>query len=149
VTGPKGPVALCEAVREREGLLVDDASIEQLYGALARQGRLILERDDAAPRSPVLDQVEAERREHGEADYPDAHRTEDLHGELGLTDAEDAADFVEALIAHDELSWSALLVHRLAEVVDAADPAARRAELVQLAALAVAWAEAIDKRGSP
>ena len=46
-------------------------------------------------------------------------------------------------------NWSVILVEELAEVVDAAarrDTAGLRDELVQVAAVAVAWLEAIDRR---
>lgn len=47
-------------------------------------------------------------------------------------------------------NWAAILVEEVSEAVDAiGDDAALRAELVQVAAVAVAWVEAIDRRLGP
>ena len=47
------------------------------------------------------------------------------------------------------VTWAHILIEEVAEAVDATvetDPALLRAELVQVAAVAVAWIEAIDRR---
>lgn len=47
-------------------------------------------------------------------------------------------------------SWAAILMEEVGEALEAGDPVALRAELVQIASVAVAWVEAIDRReGSP
>lgn len=47
-------------------------------------------------------------------------------------------------------TWGHILIEEVAESIEAAvdDPAELRAELVQVAAVAVAWCEAIDRRAS-
>lgn len=44
-------------------------------------------------------------------------------------------------------TWELILAEEFWEAVAEADPAKLRAELIQVAAVAVAWAEAIDRRG--
>lgn len=46
-----------------------------------------------------------------------------------------------------ELSWFMIALEELLDAAETASPAELRAELVQLAAVAVAWIEAIDERG--
>jgi hypothetical protein len=43
-------------------------------------------------------------------------------------------------------SWSHILREEVAEAMAESDPAKLRAELIQVAAVAVAWVEAIDRR---
>lgn len=43
-------------------------------------------------------------------------------------------------------NWEDVLVEEVAEAIDAPDDAALREELVQVAAVAVAWIECIDRR---
>lgn len=48
------------------------------------------------------------------------------------------------------LSWAVIATEELCEAVSCADDATRRGELVQLAAVVVAWIQAIDRReGAP
>lgn len=44
------------------------------------------------------------------------------------------------------ITWTDILLEEFAEAVDAPDDIARRAELVQVAAVALAWIECIDRR---
>jgi hypothetical protein len=46
-------------------------------------------------------------------------------------------------------SWVAILMEEVGEALEQSDPVKLRAELVQIAAVAVAWVEAIDRRGAP
>lgn len=43
-------------------------------------------------------------------------------------------------------AWAAILLEEVGEALSESDPAKRRAELVQVAAVAVAWIEDIDSR---
>lgn len=47
------------------------------------------------------------------------------------------------------LDWTGILLEEVYEALTEADPAKLRAELVQVAAVAVAWVEAIDRRTQP
>lgn len=61
-----------------------------------------------------------------------------------------AADQARRLCQHHArqgtVTWRHILMEEVAEALEAPDPAALRAELVQVAAVAVAWVEAIDRR---
>ena len=52
----------------------------------------------------------------------------------------------DAQMENGETTWSAIIAEEFMEVLTEEDPVKRRAELVQLAAVAVRWAEAIDRR---
>lgn len=47
-----------------------------------------------------------------------------------------------------ELTWRAVLAEEVAEAFNESDPAALRSELVQVAAVAVAWIEDLDRRST-
>jgi hypothetical protein len=49
--------------------------------------------------------------------------------------------------AENRLTWAHVLQEEFTEAMAEVDPAALRAELVQVAAVATAWIEAIDRRG--
>lgn len=80
------------------------------------------------------DRGAAERRaEHFEV--PSEHRAKFLIGEAAR---------------RREVTWPHILIEEVAEAVAVVhDPAKLRAELVQVAAVAVAWIEALDRRSTP
>lgn len=49
-------------------------------------------------------------------------------------------------VNRDELAWDGILLEEAFEAVAETDPAKLRAELIQVAAVAVCWVEAIDRR---
>jgi hypothetical protein len=94
----------------------------------------------------VLAEVEAERRRQdsrwGEQNHPDG--TGDAYADdaaLARKECEQAAD-------SGELSWRHILLEEVAEAMAEREPADLRNELIQVAAVAVAWAEALDRRYS-
>lgn len=101
----------------------------------------------------VLEQVAIERQaQHakwGEQDHPDV-----LHSEYGTCLAHGIIQADLARIACDSAAqrgactYAHILIEETAEAIEAAGSAIDlRAELVQVAAVAVAWIEAIDRRG--
>ncbi|MFD5315419.1 hypothetical protein [Streptomyces sp. NPDC127098] len=52
----------------------------------------------------------------------------------------------EGTPAHTHTAWDGILLEEVYEALAEEDPTAIRAELVQVAAVAVAWIEAIDRR---
>lgn len=52
----------------------------------------------------------------------------------------------DALAASGMLTWQAILAEEVAEAFAESDPERLRAELVQVAAVAVQWVEALDRR---
>lgn len=100
----------------------------------------------------VLSDVAAERARQdekwGEQNHPDGTGPQVAHGFLGrmAEHAEHARDACQAAAAVGECTWRHILLEEVYEGLAEADPARLRAELVQVAAVAVQWIEAIDRR---
>ena len=60
----------------------------------------------------------------------------------------DAKNSCEAATKAKQLSWADIAIEELSEAIFAEDDDARREELVQLAAVAVAWIACIDRRNA-
>jgi len=93
----------------------------------------------------VLAEIAAERDRQdvkwGQQQHPDG--TGNL--EQGKA-AESARDWCKSAFGSGYGTWSDILAEEVAEANAERDPAKLRAELVQVAAVAVAWIEAIDRR---
>lgn len=92
----------------------------------------------------LLDVLAERHRQHerfGEQALPDG--TGDQHRRQRAVDAQRLADLATS---HGFLSWRLVLEEEVAEALAESDPVALRAELVQVAAVAVQWCEAIDRR---
>lgn len=108
-------------------------------------------------RSPALAEVAAERdrqdRKWGEQNHP---LTEPIYAgdvvrrarEYEVPSATRARFLCELAADRGELTWAHILVEELAEFIDADSPADARAELVQVAAVAVAAIESIDRHAA-
>lgn len=112
---------------------------------------------EAAPtRNPsvvtnrVLSEVLAERvvqdTKWGEQNHPDG--TGGLHYAAMADEARSMCEHV-AKGREGGPRWALILLEEAYEALTEADPARLRAELIQVAAVAVAWVEAIDRRPSP
>jgi hypothetical protein len=127
---------------------IAEASVEELIGELVRRGRWTLGDRD------VLNEVRGERYRQdarfGVQDHPDVPQMalRPLRLQLGMLPSADLKELIDRLKATGGLYWLALLLEEVAEAGEAAwDPVELRRELVQVAAVAVAWIEAIDRRG--
>jgi hypothetical protein len=97
------------------------------------------------PTRDVLDEVYAERAAQnakwGEQNHPDG---------TGNVDQQRYAEFrrkwCQDAFGAGYGTWADVLAEEVAEAEGERDPARLRAELVQVAAVAVAWCEAIDRR---
>lgn len=94
----------------------------------------------------VLEEVAQERRSQetrwGQQNLPDGtgnYLRYTLH-------ADNQRMIVETRIGNGTLSYSDILLEEVAEAVECTDATQLRAELVQVAAVAVAWIECIDRR---
>ncbi|GAA2159263.1 hypothetical protein [Glycomyces lechevalierae] len=101
----------------------------------------------------VLDEIAAERARQdaqwGEQNHPDGTGPKvvlaggnawmEEHAEHARRECQTAADA-------EAVTWRHILREEVYEAFAEFDPAALRAELVQVAAVAVAWIEAIDRR---
>ncbi len=100
----------------------------------------------------VLSEVRAERlrqdEQWGEQNHPDGTGPGFVWSFTGP--AEHVRDSVRATVQHDatlhRTSWRDVLLEEVAESFAEDDPAKLRAELVQVAAVAVQWVQAIDRR---
>lgn len=99
------------------------------------------------PRDGVYLELEAERlrqdKRWGEQNHPDG---------TGLPIQARMAVFkrktCETKFRHGEGAWADILMEEVAEALAESDPSALRAELVQVAAVSLAWVEAIDRRNT-
>lgn len=64
----------------------------------------------------------------------------------GLPTERQAKDRCERMMAARRVTWTDILLEEFAEAVSAPNDIERRAELVQVAAVVVAWIECIDRR---
>lgn len=120
-----------------------------------------------AHRWDVLAEVNAERvrqdAKWGEQNHPDVdpHMAEEYtpaivaHTVYGIPAADTAKRLCDEAAKAGECTWAHILVEEVAEAVDAAcqvqkgvDIDALRNEILQVAAVAVSWVEAIDRRGN-
>ena len=92
----------------------------------------------------VLNEVFAERQRQdakwGEQNHPDGT------GGWGTAEYEEAAKSLCAIsVATNSLTYAEILDEEVAEVMACKDKAQLRAELLQVAAVAVAWVEKLDR----
>lgn len=96
----------------------------------------------------VAQERAAQDERWGPQDHPDHTPTEGLnnwpfyHG----VDAMDWKARNDARTRRGDLGWDGILLEEVFEACAETDPAKIRAELVQVAAVAVAWIEALDRR---
>ena len=94
----------------------------------------------------VVDRVVEERLRQfdkfGEQNHPDGT----LDNRATHARADGAKAVCAAASALGTLSWSDILVEEIAEALAETDPVKLEAELIQVAAVAVAWVEAIRRR---
>ncbi|GIH77758.1 hypothetical protein Plo01_41870 [Planobispora longispora] len=92
----------------------------------------------------VLAEIGAERAAQdarwGIQDIPDGT------GPEGTADAERAKEETGAAFADGTLTWRHILIEEVLEAFAEDDPEALRTELIQVAAVAAKWAQALDRR---
>jgi hypothetical protein len=76
----------------------------------------------------------------GEQNHPDG-----THHSWGR-EADTAKDAYEQAVAAGVMTWQHVLLEEVMEAFAETDPVTLREELIQVAAVAVAWAESIDRR---
>jgi hypothetical protein len=101
----------------------------------------------------VLAEVRQERARQyglwGEQNHPDVPAESDYRvysGEHWLIEADFWKNLNSDRGAGGQLAWDGILLEEVFEALSEEDPLKLRAELVQVAAVAVAWIEAIDRR---
>ena len=98
----------------------------------------------------VLVQVAAERLRQderwGEQNHPDGTGT--ARSVVADVAADHARNACEVAFATGNGTWRHILLEEVYEALAEADPQKLRTELIQVAAVATAWVEAIDRRGA-
>jgi hypothetical protein len=96
--------------------------------------------------SPIEQEIRRERARQdekwGEQNHPDG-----TGGHLAEQTRDAARERCQEAASRGAVDWSMILAEEVFEAIAEEDPAKLRAELIQVAAVAVAWAEAIDRRG--
>ncbi|MEU9558016.1 NUDIX hydrolase [Streptomyces fumanus] len=141
------------AIRETPVRLSGDDPATVLGGRLladvaAYMGRTL------GPDAPVLAEVQAERERQdakwGEQNHRDGTGADRVWAFTGPASfvAECARKQTQELAEEGYVTWTDIALEEFAEAVAESDPARLRAELVQVAAVAVAWIGAIDRRAA-
>jgi hypothetical protein len=100
----------------------------------------------------VLNEIEDERdrqdEKWGEQNHPDRDPLENHHVETGLYAfrAQRWKDINADRADKGRIGWDGILLEEVYEAISEVDPAKLRAELIQVAAVAAAWVDAIDRR---
>lgn len=99
--------------------------------------------DGSAGLVAVLAEVAAERHRQDERWGEQNHQNGT--GSAYAAEASSARKECDRAAGAGELTWRHILLEEVAEAGAEHDPASLRAELIQVAAVAVAWAEALDR----
>lgn len=95
--------------------------------------------------SPVYGAIARERAAQ-DAKWGEQNHRDGTGGPGRRAAADDARDWTNHQAAEKTLCWIDILEEEVAEAAAESDPVELRAELVQIAAVAAAWIEAIDRR---
>lgn len=103
------------------------------------------------PRLPVLQSIAMERVRQdnlwGEQNHPDlATKWPDADRASYRSEAEYWKRENAYRVSTDDVAWDGILLEEVFEALSEKDPQLLREELIQVAAVATAWAEAIDRR---
>lgn len=147
ITGHAGPVSPDQA--QRALLLLREKAYKTLSAGLREEEVQVAFARHGAPRSTlVLSEVAAERARQdakwGEQNHPDG--TED--GAFFAERARLRKQLCQEHAAAGTVTWRHILDEEVHEAYTETDPAQLREELIQVAAVAVAWGEAIDRRSA-
>lgn len=89
----------------------------------------------------VLDERTAQDTKWGRQDHPNGTGTAGL-----IRMADVAREHCQSAFRDDRGTWADVLTEEFYEALAESDPAKLRTELIQTAAVCVAWVEAIDRR---
>lgn len=96
--------------------------------------------------SEVIEERLEQVQQWGQQDHPSSHRF--ALPSYYETQADRYKEINDARVADGSLSWDGILLEEVFEALAESDPQARRTELIQVAAVALAEVEAIDRRES-
>lgn len=93
----------------------------------------------------VLNEVHDERRKQDKK-WGEQNHDDGTGGQWAYEKSEDAKALCEQARTDGSMSWSDILAEEFQEALAEDDQGKLRAELIQVAAVAVAWVECIDRR---
>lgn len=103
--------------------------------------------------SKVYQEVKIERerqdKKFGESNHPSINESiprKFRNQFYGIPTEEESRDKCESNHLNKSVTWADILIEEVAEVVNAKDERDRREELIQVAAVALAWVESIDRK---
>lgn len=99
------------------------------------------------PDARVLAEVQAER-ERQDAKWGEQNHPNGTGGSGALYVADRYRSIVDEGLKSGNVTWRDVLLEEVFEALAEPDPGRLRAELIQVAAVAVAWAAAIDRRAA-
>lgn len=146
--------AFTDVVRDRDTYLVNLTATQTRCTELLQQTRALQKILDAPPfEAQVLADVSHERRMQDAKWGADWEKLKQLPNGTGKAaqraEAEIAKAACEAAFRDGRGSFALILLEEVAEAMAESDPDKLRAELVQVAAVAVKWIEALDRRAHP
>lgn len=104
------------------------------------------------PRYTVLNEVAQERTKQnakwGEQNHPNLHEESSRVLFVFASLANHYRTLNDLAAKDGTLEWTGILLEEVYEAISESDDNALRAELIQVAAVAVAWIEALDRRRS-
>jgi len=144
-TAPLAPLArIIATVIEEVPVRLGSSGTTDLAAALLARVAAYMGRE-LGPLAAVLGEIAAEREvqdaKFGQQNWPDG-----TGGPAMRDRADESREQCQWLTANGGPDWRAILLEEVYEALAEEDPARLRAELVQVAAVAAAWVEAIDRR---
>lgn len=100
---------------------------------------------ELGPDAGIIAEVQAER-ERQDARWGEQNHRDGTGSLTQVLEADKARDACQAAFARGDGTWMHVLIEEVFEAFAEEEPSKVRAELVQVAAVAVAWIAAIDRR---
>jgi hypothetical protein len=94
---------------------------------------------------PILDEIHDERV-HQDEKWHEQNHPDGTGNRWFEFERDFYRDLCERMTAEGKITWRHILLEEVYEALAEEDPAHLRSELVQVAAVATAWIEAIDRR---
>lgn len=132
------------------GPVEDVAALHLAAKQMGQQLKELLDQRVASPQAGVLDEIRNERirqdAKWGEQNHPDGTCAGPNGAVIAKQHADAARSVCDQMAKIGKLTWAHILTEELMEAYAETDESKLRKELIQTAAVAVSWIEAIDRR---